>query len=155
MSIAYRVQDYIAEHDLAWDPVPHGESRTSIEMARLAHVLPDRVAKAVMLEDGEGYVLAVIGADRRLDLSEFDLALQRDLRFASESELRALFSDCAPGAVPPVGPAYGVLTVWDESLGEKPDVYFEGGDHRTMVHMSGAEFCELMRSAQPLHRGHH
>jgi Ala-tRNA(Pro) deacylase len=155
MSIAYRVQDYIAEHDLVWDPVPHGESKTSIEMARLAHVRPDRVAKAVMLEDRDGYVLAVIGADRRLDLSEFDLALHRDLWLASEFELRALFSDCAPGAVPPVGPAYGVQTVWDESLGEKPDVYFEGGDHRTLVHMSGAEFCELMHSAQPLHRGHH
>jgi Ala-tRNA(Pro) deacylase len=155
MSIAYRVQDYIAEHDLAWDAVPHRGSQTSRETARLAHVLPDRVAKAVILEDRYGYVLAVIGADRRLDVSALDAALRRDLRLASESELRTLFSDCAPGAVPPVGPAYGVTTVWDESLGEKPDVYFEGGDHHTLVHMSGADFCELMRSAQPLHRRHH
>ena len=155
MSIAYRVQDYIAEHDLAWDAVPHRESQTSREAARLAHVLPDRVAKAVILEDRSGYVLAVIGADRRLDVSALDAALRRDLRLASEPELRTLFFDCAPGAVPPVGPAYGVTTVWDEGLGEKPDVYFEGGDHRTLVHMSGADFCELMRSAQPLHRRHH
>mgnify|MGYP001416486306 CR=1 FL=1 len=155
MTIAHRVRDYIAERHLAWDAVPHDESKTSIEMARLAHVRPDRVAKAVMLEDCNGYVLAVIGADRRLDLSEFDLALNRDLHLASEFELRTLFSDCAPGAVPPVGPAYGVQTVWDESLGEKPDVYFEGGDHCTMVHMSGAHFSELMRSAQPLHRAYH
>src|SRR5512136_2400880 len=131
MSIAYRVQDYIAEHDLAWDAVPHRESQTSKEMARLAHVLPDRVAKAVVLEDRDGYVLAVIGADRRLDVSALDAALRRDLRLANEPELRTLFSDCAPGAVPPVGPAYGVPTVWDESLGEKSDVYFEGGDHHT------------------------
>jgi Ala-tRNA(Pro) deacylase len=155
MTIAHRVKDYIAEHHLAWDAVPHAESNTSIETARFAQVRPDRVAKAVMLEDHDGYVLAVIGADRRLDMSEFDRALHRDLHLAREFELRARFSDCAPGAVPPVGAAYGVQTVWDESLGELPDIYFEGGDHRTMVHMSGADFRALMRAAQPLHRLHH
>jgi Ala-tRNA(Pro) deacylase len=155
MTIAYRVQDYIAEHDLPWDPLPHEESHSSRELARLAHVRPDRVAKGVMLEDRDGYVLAVVPADRRVDLSEFDLALHRDLRIAHEFELRKHFSDCALGAVPPVGPAYGVPTVWDESLGEKSDVYFEGGDHHTLVHMSGVAFSELMRSAQPLHRQHH
>jgi len=155
MSIAYRVQDYIAEHDLPWDPVPHDESHSSRELARLAHVLPDRVAKAVVLEDRYGYVLAVVAADRRLDVSELDFALQRDLRLSNERKLPSLFTDCAPGAVPPVGPAYGVPTVWDERLGELPEVYFEGGDHHTLVHMSGAAFSELMRSAQPLHGRHH
>jgi len=154
MTIAYRVQDYIAEHDLPWDPLPHEESHCSRELARLAHVRPDRLAKAVMLEDRDGYVLAVVAADRRVDLSEFDLALHRDLRIAREVELRKHFSDCAPGAVPPVGQAYGVQTVWDESLGELPEVYFEGGDHHTLVHMSGVAFSELMRSAQPLHKHH-
>jgi len=147
MSIAYRVQDYIAEQALPWDPVPHRPSHSSMESARLAHVPPDRVAKAVVLEDPYGYVLAVIAAHRRLDLTGIGEALRRDLRLASEPELPELFSDCASGAVPPVGAAYGIPTVWDRSLGEQPDVYFEGGDHRTLVHMSGADFCELMRSA--------
>jgi Ala-tRNA(Pro) deacylase len=147
MSIAYRVQDYIAEQALPWDAVPHGPSHSSMEAARLAHVPPDRVAKAVLLEDPDGYVLAVIAANRRLDLPGIGEALRRDLRLASEPELPELFRDCAPGAVPPVGAAYGIPTVWDRGLGDKPDVYFEGGDHRTLVHMSGADFCELMRCA--------
>ena len=150
MSIAYGVQDYIAEHDLPWEPVPHPASQSCMEAARFAHVPPDRLAKAVVLEDDDGYVLAVIPANCRLDLRELGAALQRDLWLASERELLELFADCAPGAVPPVGEGYGIPTVWDASLGHKPDVYFEGGDHRTLVHMSGPDFCELMRSAHPL-----
>ncbi len=150
MSIAYRVQDYIAERDLSWDPLPHRVSSSSIETARAAGVTPERVAKAVVLEDEDGYVLAVIGANRRLALTEIDVALARDLWLAGEDELPALFSDCVPGAVPPLGAAYGIPTVWDASLGEQPDVYFEGGDHHTLVHMGGAEFGELMRFARPL-----
>lgn len=155
MSIAYRVQDYIAEQALPWDPVPHRASHSSLEAAQLAHVPPDAVAKAVVLEDRDGYVLAVLAAHRRLDLPEIGAALQRDLWLASEPQLLELFSDCALGAVPPVGAAYGIPTVWDQSLGDKRDVYFEGGDHCTLVHMSGADFCELMRSAQPLRRELH
>lgn len=31
-----------------------------------------------------------------------------------------------------------------------PDMYFEAGDHRTLVHMSGPAFAELMHNARPL-----
>lgn len=150
MSIAYRVQDYIAARDLLWDPVAHQTSNSCMEAARFAHIPPDRLAKAVVLEDRDGYLIAVIPANHRVDLPDLAGKLHRDLSLASERELQELFSDCAPGAVPPLGEAYGLPTVWEKSLGEKPDVYFEGGDHRTLVHMSGPDFCELMSSARVL-----
>lgn len=150
MSIAYRVQDYIAEHGLVWRPVGHRASQSSMETAHYAHVPPDRLAKAIVLEDREGYLVAVVAAHRRIDVEELSEALGRDLWLAAEPELLELFSDCALGAVPAVGEAYGLPTFWDEKLAEKPDVYFEGGDHCTLVQMTGADFSELMRSAQPL-----
>lgn len=150
MSIAYRVQNYIAERELPWDPVGHRASQSSMETAHYAHVPPDRLAKAIVLEDREGYVVAVVAAHRRIDVAELGEALGRDLWLAAEPELLELFADCAPGAVPAVGEAYGISTFWDETLADKPDVYFEGGDHCTLVHMSGADFSELMRSARPL-----
>ena len=155
MSIAYRVQDYIAEHDVPWDVLPHFASQSSMEAARLAHVPPDRVAKAVVLEDDEGYFVAVIPANRRLDLPQLGDALGQHLTLASERALGELFADCVQGAVPAVGDAYGLPTLWDSSLGDMPDVYFEGGDRRSFVHMSGGDFCELMRLALPLRPASH
>ena len=151
MSIAHRVQDYIAGKNVSWDPVQHPASSTCLQAAHSARLPAGRVAKAVVLKDEQGYVVAVIGADREVRLGEVSGALgRRNLRFASERELGRVFDDCKAGAVPPVGQAYGIPTVWDESLADKPDIYFEAGDHRTLVHMKGADFGELMRSAHPL-----
>ena len=151
MSIAHRVLDYIAEKRLSWDPVQHPASNTCLQAAHSARLPARRVAKAVVLKDEQGYVVAVVGADREVHLAEVDAALgRRNLRFAPERVLGQLFEDCAPGAVPPLGQAYGIPTVWDDHLANRPDVYFEAGDHCTLVHMTGADFGELMRSARPL-----
>ena len=145
MSIAYKLQDYIADRHLAWDPVTHQQSGTCLEAAQLAHIPPDRIAKAVVLKGHSGYLMAVIPANHHLDVNELGDALADELTLVPEGTLTRLFEDCLPGAVPPVGAAYGICTLWDESLGSRSDVYFEGGDHETLVHMSGPEFESLMR----------
>jgi len=145
MSIANRLQDYIADRKLTWDPVPHQPSSSCMEAAHLAHVSPDRVAKAVVLEGNAGYLMAVIPANQHLDVDDLGEAIADDLALVSEGKLKELFADCQPGAVPPVGAAYGINTLWDESLGGRADVYFEGGDHQTLVHMNGSDFGALMR----------
>jgi Ala-tRNA(Pro) deacylase len=150
MTIASRVKEYIAAQDVAWDAVPHPASATCAEAARAALLPEGRIAKAVLLEDDSGYLLAVIGANHNLDVEALGGALRRDLRIANEYELEELFRDCEPGAVPPLGAAYGIPTVWDDSLGDRRDVYFEGGDHRTLVHTTGDDFRKLMHAAWPL-----
>jgi Ala-tRNA(Pro) deacylase len=147
MSISNRLQSYISERQLAWDAVSHQPSSSCMEAAHLAHVPPDRVAKAIVLKGNAGYVMAVIPANHHLDVQDLGEAIADDLTLVSERTLGDLFADCQPGAVPPVGAAYGVNTLWDEDLGGRADVYFEGGDHRTLVHMKGADFGALMRKA--------
>jgi Ala-tRNA(Pro) deacylase len=150
MSISYRVQDYIAEHDIPWDPVFHATSNCALDAAHLAHVEPDKVAKAVVLRTDHEYLLAVVPAGHRVDLSAVEHELGKPVSLATESTLDQLMPDCARGAVPVVGEAFGMPTLWDPALADANDVYFEGGDHRTLVHMSGASFGELMRGAHPL-----
>ena len=40
-----------------------------------------------------------------------------------------------------------VYLVLDQSLGDMPDAYFEGGDHESLVHVSGRDFLKLMADA--------
>ncbi|HUJ01616.1 MAG TPA: YbaK/EbsC family protein [Usitatibacter sp.] len=147
MGVAARIERYLAEHELSWQRVGHSPSGCAMDSAHRAHVLPAEMAKAIVLEDDYGYVVAVIPADRRLDLDKVRQALDRDLALANEGEVAELFPDCEPGAVPPMGEAYGIATVWDASLGERPEVYFEAGDHRTLVRVSGRAFAGLMTGA--------
>lgn len=156
MSIANRLQSYIAEQGVTWDPVSHQASSTCMEAAHGAHIAPDRVAKAVVLKGNAGYLMAVIPASDQLNVKELGEVVADELALVSEPTLGELFADCKPGAVPPVGAAYGIRTLWDEDLGGRADVYFEGGDHQTLVHMKGADFGTLMRkAAAPLPAGSH
>ena len=141
------VERYLTEHEIPWDAVAHPPTGCALDAAHRAHLAPGELAKAIVLEDDYGYVVAVIPADRRLDLAKVRAALDRDLEIASEGRSARLFPDCETGAVPPMGEAYGLATVWDASLGERPHVYFEGGDHRTLVHVSGRAFSGLMSGA--------
>ena len=58
--------------------------------------------------------------------------------------MTAIFNDCEPGSVPPVAAAYGLDAVMDDRLGGLSDIYFEGGDHCTLVHLAGRDFDRLM-----------
>jgi Ala-tRNA(Pro) deacylase len=73
--------------------------------------------------------------------------LNRKLRLATEKELPTLFGDCELGAIPPVGLAYGMTTVIDDSLTDQPEIYFEAGDHEKLIRMNREDFMALMGHA--------
>ena len=67
---------------------------------------------------------------------------------AAEEEIGRTFHDCEIGAVPPVGAAYGLPAVVDDSLVTESEIYLEGGDHTSLVRLSQEEFAELMQGAK-------
>jgi len=148
MGIAMKLSDYLKANAVQYDVVNHPHSGSSMQTARASNVPARCLAKAVVLEDDTHKMMAVLPASRRLKLGELQASNGRALRLAPEAELKYLFNDCEPGAVPPVGVAYGIETVWDESLMEQPEMYFEAGDHETLVHMKTRDFIGLMKGAR-------
>lgn len=156
MSIAHTVEDYMVRQGIHYDVVTHRETGSSMETAQAAHVPGDAVAKAVILEDEEGYVMAVVPATHQVRLAKLRKQLQRNLlRLADESDLSRLFRDCSSGAIPPLGMIYGLPTVVDDALAEKTDLYFEAGDHRDLIHMDADGFEALFATAQHGRISHH
>lgn len=148
MSLSKRVHWYLDHHHIDYHIVHHDPAKTSLEAGLRAHVPPGRVAKCVLLEDERGYVLAVVPAACHLSFEAIGEVLDRNLELATEPELKELFPDCVPGAVPALGDAYNIPMLVDESLLRMPDVYFEGGDHEDLVHVQGDAFRELMSRAR-------
>ena len=58
-----------------------------------------------------------------------------------------MFADCEPGAIPPVGQAFGMETIIDDSLNECQDIYMEAGDHEDLIHLKGTAFRRLMQES--------
>ncbi|MEJ2390696.1 MAG: YbaK/EbsC family protein [Gammaproteobacteria bacterium] len=145
MSMSLVLQRYLRDHNIAYEMLPHRPTRSSLNSASAAHVPGSKLAKPVILEDDQGYVMVVIPATEHLKIGRLNQTLQRNMGLATESELRGLFSDCETGAIPPLGQAYQMETVVDDSLLQCNDIYFEAGDHTDLIHIKGSSFRQLMQ----------
>lgn len=150
MGIAMTLKDYMSKMGTEYEVVTHPRAMTALETAAAAHVSGECLAKAVVLEDDKGYIMAVIPSTHQVRLGDLRKRLHRELRLASEYELAGLFKDCALGALPPVGQAYGLETIVAEDLAQQPEVYFEAGDHEDLVRVTGSEFRTLMSDAEAI-----
>lgn len=155
MAIANTLKDYLQQHHIRYEVIPHSRTLSSMRTAEAAHVPGDRLAKTVVLEDDRGYVLLVMPATHYLRVDTLNAHLHRKLRFAPEEEIGKLFGDCALGAIPPVGAAYGIETLMDDSLTDGAEVYFEAGDHEALIHVDRDQFAGMMQGATHGRFSHH
>lgn len=144
MTAATTVESFLDRHHLAYEKVLHRPTDSSLNSARAAHVAAERVAKGVLLNVDGKHVLAVTRADCHLNLDELQRQLQARVALATREEIESVFNDCALGAVPPLGPAYGVESIWDDELVKAPDLYFELGDHTHLVHLRTGDYLALL-----------
>jgi len=155
MAIAITLKEYLDHQNALYDVVPHTYTTSSLSTAEAAHIPGDQLVKSVLLEDENGYVLAVIPATHHLELGRISQHMNRRLGLATEDELANIFTDCDLGAIPPVGNAYGIAVVMDECLRDCDQVYFEAGDHIELVHMDADAFMRLMKHADMVHISRH
>ncbi len=157
MAIASKLEKYLKHQNVEYKLVTHPHSSYSMETAEMAHVPGDALAKGVLVTDEAGYLLLVLPADYEIELDSLKKMLKQEVGLVKEATLGEVFSDCELGAVPPIGMAYGIKTIWDpkSSLGKQEEVYFEAGDHDSLVRVSGEQFHELMATAERGEFSHH
>lgn len=146
MGIAITLQQHLDAEGVQYDCVEHKRTNCTMRSAEVSHVAGDSVAKAVVLKRRDSFILAVVPASRQVRLDGVGDWLHQPVSLATELEFAPLFPDCQPGAVPAVAAAYHLRSLVDESLERNEDIYFEGGDHRTLVHLSREAFHRLMRT---------
>lgn len=154
MALAPLVEDYLHRHGAKYDVVAHPRSTHSSETAALAGIPGDRLVKSVVLrDDDDGVLLAVLASTLSVHIGQLSEETHRRLRLADEGDLQGVFPDCSLGAIPPLGPAYGVRIILDDSLDAQEDLWFEAGDHEHLVHMTAGQFMALVGPAQKVHFG--
>ncbi|HKY81029.1 MAG TPA: YbaK/EbsC family protein [Sphingobium sp.] len=147
MTISAKLRGYMDLCGTRYDEIAHEPVAEMARAAEAAHVPGRQVAKGVLVEGRDGYMLAVVPASRQVGFGFLKQWLSEDVALAEEASATALFPDCAPGAIPPVGAAYGIRTLVDDAMLGDEDVYFEGGDHRTLVHMNAENWRRLQTGA--------
>lgn len=138
---------------VAYEVVEHEPTKSATAEAAITNRQADEVAKTVILQDGEEYVLAVVPASERIDLHKVRevLGAPKSLRLATEAEIARDFPMLEVGAAPPFGPMTPRAEVIDNRLLEADRVLCAGGDHRhsvlvdprDVVRMTGAQTADI------------
>jgi Ala-tRNA(Pro) deacylase len=147
MSLAPTLQKHL-DQNVTYEGITHDPTMSSTRTAQACHVSGDRLAKAIVLRRNGGYMLAVLPASHHIRLADLRQQIGNDVDLADENDIKRLFPDCALGAVPAVGECYDLDVIVDDSIQQQPDVYLEGGDHATLVHISQTQFARLMSGAR-------
>ena len=143
------IQTYLTSQRVSFESLIHAPAATASVRARLLHTPGRSVAKGVLVRAGDGFVLAVLPATGRIDLTRLSNVLGgQPVSLATEDDLEDVFGDCQRGALPPLGSLYGLRTLLDSSLAAGPEIVFVGNQRHEGIKMSFLDYEALESPTQ-------
>ena len=140
------ISRYLEQHGVHFSVMEHPVAYTAQEDAAAMHVPGREWAKAVVCMIDDRPMLAVLPADRLIDLDRLrDACGAHTARLAREQEFRPLYADCEVGAMPPFGPLYQQPVMVERSLASDRDILFNGGSHHDAIRMHYRDFENLVK----------
>ncbi|MDO8944046.1 MAG: YbaK/EbsC family protein [Desulfobacterales bacterium] len=139
------IEDYLNEHHVHFEKIPHERTYTAQETAASAHVRGRDFAKSVIVKVDDQLVMMVLPAHYRTDLDFIRrMAGAGTAVLAGEAEFKDLFPDCEVGAMPPFGNLYNVDVWVDESLMWEESLVFNAGSHTELIKIAASDFKDLV-----------
>src|SRR5207249_12151650 len=149
MSILKRLKEYLDRETVSYEILTHSEAYTAPELAEVLHVPGKDLAKVVMLKIGERFVMTVLPANWKVDVSRLkDIFGTSHIRLATEEEFKGLFPDCEIGTMPPFGNLYNMEVYVDQSLTTDEKIVFQAGTHYEAVKLRYTDFAKLVHRSE-------
>ncbi|MEH6403935.1 MAG: YbaK/EbsC family protein [Sneathiella sp.] len=155
MPISKTLKRYLSDRHAAYDTLAHQLTTSSSQTAEEAHIPGSRLIKAIVVKGSKGFKVALLPASHHLRLNKLREVLSEKVHFANQDEISDLFRDCSEGAIPALGMAYGLDVIVDTNIVNSGDLYFEGGDHKTLVHLQAETMDQLLQNAKQGAISHH
>jgi Ala-tRNA(Pro) deacylase len=147
MGVAARVEKFLKRKGVAFSLHEHAYCEGSFNTARVAKIEDHKLAKAVLLRDEDfHYTLCVLPSRNKILRHTLNQIFDRHMHIVEEEELYSVFTDCAEGAVPALGEAYGLDVICEEELLQNAEVFIEAGDHRHLIRLDNSQFLHLMKN---------
>lgn len=140
-----RLEEYLLQHHTPFTTIVHSTTYTAQGTAAVAHVPGKELAKTVIVNADGCLAMAVMPANKHLDLALFRSMMgAQTIALATEEEFDRAFPDCELGAMPPFGNLYNVPVYVEESLTHDHEIVFNAGYHSELMRMSFRDFCQLV-----------
>lgn len=133
------VAEHLEHRGLRFEVIPHPPADTALAEARAVRIPAGEVVKVIVLDIDTGHALALLPADRRLDLRKVEQALGVDeVGLASEDEIATDFPEFEPGALPALPSLLHVPVVIDPRVFDHASITFAAGLQRESVRVAPA-----------------
>ncbi len=145
MTVA-NVKEFLKANGVSHIVIPHPLAFTATSVAGAAHIPGKEMAKTVVVNLDGRPVLAVLPADRKVDLERLRRATgATTIELTNEREFTTDFPGCEVGAMPPFGNLYGLEVFVDPHLAADPEIAFNAGTHTELIRMSYKDFERLVK----------
>lgn len=152
MNLPDNVQNYLDHRHLPYRLIACPSGQTLTQIAESLAIPLRRMARAVLLKDASGLVMAILPCSHILDFSTLCRLLGRDLEPLHGAEPTHFFQShgCAAGSYPPLPEAFGLPALVDKSLDGNDDneVHFDSGSGDLLIRMRSADFRALLAQAR-------
>lgn len=152
MSLPDRVRAYLDHRQASYQTLPHPPGETLPQLASRLEIPLRSLARAVLLQDAVGLIMAVLPGSHILDFSILCRLAQRDLQPLYGAETAHFFQQhgCVANSYPPLPDAFGLSALADYSFSQMGDghVYFDGGSGDLLIRMRLADFRTLLATAR-------
>jgi len=141
-----KLKRFLDENGVKYVSVQHSAAYTAQEIAALAHIPGELMAKTVMVKIDGNMAMAVVPASHQIEFDRLrDVAGAETVELASEDEFKGFFPTCDVGAMPPFGNLYGLPVYCATPLSEDLEIAFSAGSHSEVIRLSYANFEQLVQ----------
>jgi Ala-tRNA(Pro) deacylase len=143
---AKRLKEFLDSRQVRYTSIAHSPAYTAQEIAALAHIPGQELAKTVMVELDGKTVMVVLPTSYRVDFDHLkQVTGAKRVELAREKEFKELFPGCEIGAMPPFGNLYGVDVYVAEELAADEEIAFNAGSHTELIRLSYQDFERLVK----------
>lgn len=155
MSLPASILSFLKRTKVPFTTLRHAPVKSLQQAIALTGIAPERVARAVMVQDARGLVMAVLPMSHVINLTALQRQLNRKVEAAQPDRVAPWFADCEEGCIPPLGEPFGIETVIDESLQVHGVLSFQPGTGSALVRMDSADFMAISPGAKILRFARH
>jgi len=146
MNLPDTVRTYLDRQQCAYRLIPYPPREAIGQASERLDIPARRIARAVLLKDAAGPIMAILPHSHILDFSMLCQLRECDLEPLHGAETSRFFQarGCKGNSHPPLPDAFDIPALVDTSLSDDGDIYFEGGSGDCFVKMRGGDFGKLL-----------
>jgi Ala-tRNA(Pro) deacylase len=141
-----KLKKFLDDNGIKFVSIQHSAAYTAQEVAALAHIPGEELAKTVMVKIDGKMAMAVVPASHLIDFDRLrEVAGAGEAKLASEYEFKGFFPACDVGAMPPFGNLYDMAVYCSNALSEDLEIAFSAGSHSELIRLAYADYERLVQ----------